>query len=203
MSAVNFFTQNPIKTSVKFPKEKVHFTENLTLNYQLLTFITQDLVPSIEQLQEDKIISKSSFYTYLKKLIDGDSDNMHSIYKEAKKQDEYIKDYDFSITYFKKLASKQLSDYQKNNDPFLEDLLYVIISCEFIINNSHFIAIANHQPPNYKVLNQIEQEMKSIRNVFDSRYMKVSNQKFIHGQYKKLFDKIKYSSHKEFLKLTE
>lgn len=203
MNATQFFTSEPVKVQLKFPEPpKQKLKENLTLNYQLITFLTQDVIPSVQQLQDDFVLPKNKVYNHLIKLSDDDSNNMYNIYCEAAKKDEYAKDYEYTTDYFKKLAENLFSEYQKKSDSFLPKLIYTIICYEFILNNAPSIAIANHQLPNYKALKLISEEMEGIKKVFNSRFSKVSNQKFAHGKYKSLFEKIKNSTHKEFIQLT-
>lgn len=203
MSAINFLHNDPVKVKIKFPEPpKQKIKENITLNYQLINFLTQDVIPSVQQLQDDKILQRKNLYNHLLKLSDDDCGNMYNIYKEAGRQDEYTKDYYYVIEYFQKLAENLFSDYQKNSDKFLVDLMYVIICYEFILISVPTIAITNHQPPNYRVLKLISEEMEAIKKIFDERFAMVSNQKFIYGKYKSLFEKIKISTHKEFIQLT-
>lgn len=203
MSALQFLNTEPVRVKLKFPKPpEPKIRENLTLNYQLITFITQDVIPSVKQLQDDGVLPKRNVYNYLVRLSDDDSNNMLNIYSEANRHIDYLKDYDYTTEYFKRLAENLLSDYQKKKDPVLSELLYIIVCYEFILNNVPFTAIFNHQLPNYKAMEVIEQEKLSIQIVFNSRFSKVSNQKFVHGKYKSLFDKIKNATHKEFIQFT-
>ena len=204
MSAIHFLHTDPVKAKLKFPKPpKEKIKENITLNYQLINFLTQDVIPSVQQLQDDKILPKKNLYNHLLKLSDDDCGNMFKIYTEAGRKYEYAKDYDFITDYFQRLAGKLFSAYQKHTDKYLIDLMYVILCYEFITTSAPTIAIANHQSPNYKGLKLIQEELDAVKIVFNERFSKVSNQKFIHGKYKSLFDKIKKCTHNEFIQLTE
>lgn len=203
MSAVNFL-ENKIETKVKFPVyQKPKLTENILLNYQLITFLSQDIVPTIEYLQENKVLPKNKFYTYLQKLSDDDSDHMFDIYKKNNRDAEYIKDYEVVTGYFRRLASQLLSEYQKSTDPLIIDTLYAIVVYEFILSSSPFVVIEQGNIPNGKLLSKIQKELDAIKLVFDKRFEALSNTKFTHGIYSKLFYKIKYCSHKQFLALVD
>lgn len=203
MSALEFL-DNKIEIKTKFPElKKRKLTENVTLNFQLITFMSQDIVPTIKQLQEDKVLPVNKFYNHLEKISVMDSDVMYDIYKKNKRDSEYIKDYELVVDYFKRLASQLLSDYQKSTDPFLEDLMYAIISYEFILSSSVFVVIQQGNLPNKKLLDQIQKEYENIKSVFDKRFEAVSNSKFKHGIYKNLFEKIKFCSQKQFLGLVD
>lgn len=203
MSAVNFL-ENKIEAKVKFPVyQKPKLTENILLNYQLITFLSQDIVPTIEYLQENKVLPKNKFYTYLQKLSDDDSDHMFDIYKKNNRDAEYIKDYEVVTGYFRRLASQLLSDYQKSTDPLIIDTLYAIVVYEFILSSSPFVVIEQGNIPNGKLLSKIQKELDALKLVFDKRFEALSNAKFTHGIYSKLFYKIKYCSHKQFLALVD
>lgn len=203
MGAIDFL-ENKIEAKVKFPVyQKPKLTENILLNYQLITFLSQDIVPTIEYLQENKVLPKNKFYTYLQKLSDDDSDHMFDIYKKNNRDAEYIKDYELVVDYFKRLASQLLSDYQKDNDPILVDTLYAIIVYEFILSSSPFVVIEQGNVPNAPLLDKIKKEHEALKLVFDKRFEALSNSKFTHGIYSKLFYKIKYCSHKQFLALVD
>lgn len=203
MGAVDFL-ENKIETKVKFPVyQKPKLTENILLNYQLITFLSQDIVPTIEHLQENGIIPKNKFYNYLQRLSDDDSDHMFDIYKKNKRDAEYIKDYELVVDYFKGLASQLLSDYQKANDPFIVEALYAITVYEFILSSSPFVVIQQGNVPNATLLEKIAKEHEALKSVFDKRFEALSNTKFNHGIYAKLFFKIKYCSHKQFLQLVD
>lgn len=198
------FLEAPIKVKIQFPKVKQKtITENITLNYQLITFITQDILPTIELLQEKSVLPKNKLYNFLQKLSDGDSNYMYEIYKKNNRTQDYMKDYDSVIGYFKSLAIKLLSDYQRANDNALEDLLFIIIGYEFILSSAPFVALEFGNKPNYKVIEKINQELQAVKLVFDKRFSVLSNTKFTHGQYKNLFNKIKYCSHKDFIQLID
>lgn len=203
MSALNFL-ENKIESKVKFPVyQKPKLTENILLNYQLITFLSQDIVPTIEYLQENKVLPKNKFYTYLQKLSDDDSDHMFDIYKKNNRDAEYIKDYEVVTGYFRRLASQLLSDYQKSTDPLIVDTLYAIVVYEFILSSSPFVVIEQGNIPNGKLLSKIQKELDALKLVFDKRFEALSNTKFTHGIYSKLFYKIKYCSHKQFLALVD
>lgn len=198
------FLDNKIQVKVNFPVVKPKpITENITLNYQIITFVTQDILPTIEILQEKGVFSKNKLYNHLQKLSDGDSDYMFEVYKKNNKQELYMKDYESVIGYFKSLSSKLLSEYQKSNDWALEELLFIITGYEFILSSAPFVAIEFGNKPNYKIIDKIQQELETIKSFFDKRFSMLSNLKFEHGQYKKLFDKIKYCSQKQFLGLID
>lgn len=204
MSAINFLQNQLPKIKVNFPEPKRNpITENITLNYQLITFVTQDIMPTIEILQEKGVFEKNKLYNHLQKLSDGDSDHMFGVYKNNNREKEYIDDYDSTIGYFKSLSSRLLSDYQKTNDWALEELLFVITGYEFILSSAPFVAIQFNNKPNYKIIETIREELETIKKVFDRRFSLLSNSKFKHGQYEKLFQKIKYCSHKQFLGLVD
>lgn len=203
MSALDFL-ENKIDIKAKFPVyQKPKLTENILLNYQLITFLSQDIVPTIEHLQENKVLPKNKFYNYLQRLSDDDSDHMFDIYKKNKRDAEYVKDYELVVDYFKGLASQLLSDYQKANDPLIVDALYAIIVYEFILSSSPFVVIQQGNVPNAPLLEKISKEHEALKSVFDKRFEALSNTKFKHGIYAKLFYKIKYCSHKQFLQLVD
>lgn len=203
MSALDFL-ENKIEAKVKFPVyQKAKLTENILLNYQLITFLSQDIVPTIEHLQENKVLPKNKFYNYLQRLSDDDSDHMFDIYKKNKRDAEYVKDYELVVDYFKGLASQLLSDYQKANDPLIVDILYAIVVYEFILSSSPFVVIQQGNVPNAPLLEKISKEHEALKSVFDKRFEALSNTKFKHGIYAKLFYKIKYCSHKQFLQLVD
>lgn len=203
MSALDFL-ENKIEAKVKFPVyQKPKLTENILLNYQLITFLSQDIIPTIEYLQENQVLPKNKFYKYLQKLSDYDSDHMFDIYKKNNKDKEYIKDYELVVDYFKKLASQLLSDYQKSNDPLILEVLYAIIVYEFILSSSPFVVIQQGNLPNTPLLENISKEHEALKSVFDKRFEALSNTKFKHGIYSNLFYKIKYCSNKQFLALVD
>jgi len=203
MGALDFL-ENKIEAKVKFPvPKKKKLTENVTLNYQLITFLSQDIVPTIEHLQEKKVLPKNNFYKYLQRVSIMDSDDMFTIYERNQRAKEYKNDYALVVEYFGGLSAQLLSDYQKSNDPFLVDLLYAIIVYEFIMISSPFVVIQNGDVPNKKLLEEIEKEHKSLKSVFDKRFQALSNTKFKHGIYFNLFNKIKYCSQKQFLALVD
>lgn len=204
MSAIDFL-QNPLpKIKVNFPEVKQKpLTENITLNYQLITFITQDILPTIELLQEKGIFAKNKLYNHLQKLSDGDSNFMFEVYKKNNRSKQYIEDYDSVIGYFKSLSLKLLSEYQKTNDWALEELLYVITGYEFVLSSAPFVALEFGNMPEYNIINKIKHELDTIKLVFDKRFSLLSNTKFKHEQYKNLFNKIKYCSNKQFLGLVD
>lgn len=203
MSAIDFLP-NTIQLKVKLPEPKRKpITENITLNYQLITFITQDILPTIEILQEKGIFAKNKLYNHLQKLSDGDSDYMFGVYQKNNRTEQYMKDYESVIDYFKSLSSQLLSDYQKSNDWALEELLFIITGYEFILSSAPFVALEFGNKPNYKIIDAIREELNTIKSVFDKRFSALSNTKFKHGQYEKLFYKIKYCSHKQFLGLID
>lgn len=203
MSALDFL-ENKIDIKAKFPVyQKPKLTENILLNYQLITFLSQDIIPTIEHLQDNKVLPKNKFYNYLQKLSDDDSDHMFDIYKKNNRDKEYIKDYELVVDYFKGLASQLLSDYQKETDPIIVDALYAIIVYEFILSSSPFVVIQQGNVPNAPLLEKIAKEHETLKSVFDKRFEALSNTKFNHGIYSKLFYKIKYCSHKQFLQLVD
>lgn len=203
MSAVQFF-ENKNQVKIKFPEVKrKKLTENITLNYQIMTFLTQDIMVTMEHLEDKGVFKRSKIYNYLQKLSDKDSDYMHEVYKKNNRADQYMNDYESVIGYFKSLSSKLLSDYQKTTDNKLEDILFVITAYEFVLSSATFVALEFGSMPEYKIINNIKNELEKIKSVFDSRYSKVSNFKFEHGQFKSLFEKIKYCSQKQFLGLID
>jgi hypothetical protein len=203
MSAIDFLENKiQLKVTIPTPKQKP-ITENITLNYQLITFITQDILPTIEVLHEKGVFTKNKIYNHLQKLSDGDSDYMFGVYQKNNRKEQYMKDYESVIGYFKSLSSKLLSDYQKTNDWALEELLFIITGYEFILISAPFVAIEFGNKPNYKIIDKIREELETIKVIFDKRFSALSNVKFTHGQYQKLFEKIKYCSHKQFLGLID
>ena len=203
MSAIKYLHTEPIDLKLKFPKAKITEKESRILNYMLINFISSDLIREITDLQDHKIIEKTSFYKYLLEISDKDSDSLMEDYIRNGKKNDYSKDYFFCIEYFQKLAGKLLSQYQKNQDRFLQKILYAILCYEYILEVAPFVTLSYTSDRITKLLKTFEEEKEKLIKIFDSRYAKVANKKFIHGQYLNLFKKIKKSNPTQFLQLTQ
>lgn len=201
MSAIHFLNKNPLSLKIKFPEVEIAHSVSKRMNYMIINYITSDLVQELQDLVDHKIIIGNPFHKKLLELSDCDAENLLNDYKNHNMGKAFSLDYFHNVEYFQKLAAKQLSDYQKSNDRFLEKLLYAILCLDYILVIAPFISIDFPGKRSEVLMESLRLERKILVKVFDRRFSKVSNFRFTHNQYAGLLEKIKHSDPRGFAEL--
>lgn len=189
------------------PKLDINFSikqkvpEGDSINMQVVSFLSRDIYTDIDYFIKHKILPDYNSIRSIGVMAKKEEKWMQEEYDKSGKGEHYWKNYMDVTDFFRRLASKKVSDVQKKLDEDLEDILYCVLATRYVIRNIPFLITRYTQRVNKEELNKLSSINEMLYHEFLLRYRKVSNSKFDITTYDSLFDRIRKMSKIEFTKL--
>lgn len=204
MTAIQFINTPTIK--LKSPKDfkpNREITEEIRLNYSIITLMTREISDTLSVYADKKIISNKDV-AYFEKLANGDNDHLFDIYKKHGFIKEASDDFLRITAMFQSLAKRSLSQYQATAEPKLVEMLSVIYGMGYIQIAIPKICASIGRTPEANTFRIIKEKKKELENLFMHKYRNVSNQKvFDFSQFAGIVSKLLKMNRTKFIEFTD
>ena len=178
--------------------KKIDEKECHRLNYVIVTFLSREIADSLLIFSERKLISTKDI-NYFEKLASADNDFISDGYRKNGSINRLGEDFEMVINTFNALSEKSLSDFQRNSNPLLSELLSVIYSMKHIQIVVPILCSVIGRIPELNTMRIIKEKITELQNLFMKQYAEVSNAKtFDFDRFQKTFQRIAGMTTKEF-----
>lgn len=175
MSALNYLPET-YKVQIKPFEIPPQISDRTKMAYMVIGFVSQDLAFTLMDFLDDEIIQgKRRPVEKFTELTCKDMDELTALANERGHKKEFLDGLSVFILYFKELAEKSLSAYQKQNAPILIDLLTAIYEIRAIKICRPHICYSYKQQLNDKPMQFINEYEQKLTKKFNEIFKNYSN----------------------------
>lgn len=178
--------------------QKPKIEEKHNLNYSIVTTINIEVSATLLFLSEKGLISEKDL-VYFEKMASEDYNHLCGLYKKHGKEDLVIGEYELLKNLFANYAKRSLSEFQRQSEPLLVDILATIYAIEYITIAIPKIIKVIGRIPERNTFRIIEEKREELKALFLKLYYPLTNYKtFDFGRFTKTFQNITEMDHNEF-----
>lgn len=170
--------------------------ENIIANYHYITLLGREISDNLALFSEKGLIPSWN----IRHIDRGMSDDMDATWKIAEVAGEtkqYTEDFTLITDYFGQLAGKYLSQHQKENGDYLQEVLKTILIIEYSLFTAEYITVANKQHTNVKTMRILSRKRNELLKYFKAEFSKYSNLEFDFSKFREIWQRINRMGYNE------
>jgi hypothetical protein len=205
MTAVSFLPRNvsvKVNPIISLAKRKPLQPKH-EFNYSVISLLNLDVIDALSVYAKKGIIKDKGLEVFEEKV----NKDVNQYFEKSSifhKYNDVNSDFDMIVNFFKKLSERCLSNYQKQSEPILQDLLTTIFQIEYMVYEIPILIACQNRTPAKKPFDYLKQKLEELKKAFMQVYVNYSNKKEFNFEiYKGVFSRMSNMGYKEFVKFAK